>query len=83
MRADLDTFPTPGLLGYWPKDLICNRNAATTPFRSPKRMAKIHTKKKFMIISVAKDTLFWVLIQQLHQKSNRSPIEILYDTGLI
>ena len=33
MRADLDTFPTPGLLGWWPTDLICNRNAATTHFR--------------------------------------------------
>ena len=33
MRADLDTFPTPGLLGYWPTDLICNRNAGTTHFR--------------------------------------------------
>jgi len=29
LRADLDTFPTPRMLGYWPKDVICNRNAFT------------------------------------------------------
>ena len=27
LRADLDTFPTPAMLGYWPQDVICNRNA--------------------------------------------------------
>jgi len=30
IRADLDTFPTPRMVGYWPKDVICNTNAATT-----------------------------------------------------
>lgn len=33
MRADLDTFPTPGMVNYWPTDVICNRNAATTHYR--------------------------------------------------
>ena len=33
MRADIDTFPTPGLLGYWPIDVICDRNAGTTFWR--------------------------------------------------
>jgi len=30
LRADLDTFPTPKMVGYWPKDVICNRNYFTT-----------------------------------------------------
>lgn len=29
MRADLDTFPTPRMIGFWPSDIICNRNAVT------------------------------------------------------
>lgn len=30
IRADLDTFPTPRLIDYWPSDVVCNRNAMTT-----------------------------------------------------
>lgn len=33
LRADLDTFPTPSMVNYWPKDVICNRNAGTTHYR--------------------------------------------------
>jgi len=29
IRADLDTFPTPKLIDYWPEDVICNRLALT------------------------------------------------------
>merc|ERR1719483_168253 len=34
IRADLDTFPTPAMVGYWPQDVICNRNAGTTHYRA-------------------------------------------------
>ena len=30
IRADLDTFPTPALLNYWPETVICNPFAMTT-----------------------------------------------------
>ena len=30
LRADLDTFPTPALVGYWPEDLVAYRGAGTT-----------------------------------------------------
>jgi len=33
IRADLDTFPTPGMINLWPRDVICNRNAVTTHYR--------------------------------------------------
>jgi len=29
IRADLDTFPTPGMLDLWPSDVICYRGAGT------------------------------------------------------
>ena len=43
IRADLDTFPTPKMLGYWPKDVICNRNAGTTHYRENIESAIIDT----------------------------------------
>ena len=33
MRADLDTFPTPKLIGYWPSDIICYHGAVTSHYR--------------------------------------------------
>ena len=29
LRADLDTFPTPRLLGYWPSGLVVNNQYGT------------------------------------------------------
>ena len=43
IRADLDTFPTPRMVGYWPKDVICNRNAGTTHYRENIESAIIAT----------------------------------------
>jgi len=43
IRADLDTFPTPRMVGYWPKDVICNRNAGTTHYRKNIEDAIIET----------------------------------------
>ena len=43
IRADLDTFPTPGMIGYWPKDVICNRHAGTTHYRENIESAIIAT----------------------------------------
>jgi len=43
IRADLDTFPTPRMVGYWPKDVICNRNAGTTHYRKNIESAIIAT----------------------------------------
>ena len=63
MRADLDTFPTPGLLGYWPTDLICNRNAATTHFRWQRSK-----EKNSLRIFLLQIILHWCLIQQFTSK---------------
>lgn len=43
IRADLDTFPTPAMLGYWPTDIICNRNAGTTHNRKDIESAIVAT----------------------------------------
>jgi len=43
IRADLDTFPTPKMVGYWPKDVICNRNAGTTHYRENIESAIVNT----------------------------------------
>ena len=32
MRADLDTFPTPALVDFWPWDIICDTHAVTNHY---------------------------------------------------
>ena len=32
IRADLDTFPTPALIDYWPRDIIANTHAVTNHY---------------------------------------------------
>ncbi|XP_023347923.1 uncharacterized protein LOC111716674 isoform X2 [Eurytemora carolleeae] len=44
-RSDLDTFPTPGLLGYWPDTVLANKNSAYT-FRNSSGTSLITEKLK-------------------------------------
>lgn len=51
LRADLDTFPTPGMLRLWPAtDLICYRNAHTTHHKANIENAIIATAKAAGIV---------------------------------
>jgi hypothetical protein len=45
LRADLDTFPTPAMVNYWPKDMICNKNAGTTHYRPDIERAIVETAR--------------------------------------
>ena len=50
LRADQDTFPTPGMLGFWPTDLICSRRAGTTHHLPSIENALIETAKAAGIV---------------------------------